>query len=131
MPSSQASVLPASQLQTNAFFDMSYDYLLFNPLTGSAYAQDSRNRILSDAIPAMTWAVGSHRVNALAPQNQRDRNFDMQLLYENGWPMSRGPATWPPNTPAAGEWHHGDFHQIAYTFTYRLFDQLVTLGNLK
>ncbi len=124
MPNSQASLLSASQLQTNAFFDMSYNYLLFNPPTGSAYAQENRDRILSDAVPAMTWAVGSHHVNALAPSGQPDRNFDMNALYENGWPLDR-------TGQEALEWHHGDFCQVAYTFTYQLFNKWVSLGNLK
>jgi len=126
MPNSQASLLPASQLQTNAFFDTSYDYLLFNPLTGSAYAQANGNRILSDAIPALTWPVGSNPV----PSFDDNHNKDMMTL-ENGWPIGRGAPRWPVGTAAFGEWHHSDFHEVAYTFTYHLFDQYVSLGNLK
>jgi hypothetical protein len=123
MPNSQASALPAAQLQTNAFFDMSFDYLLFSPLSGSAYAQANRNRILSDATPAMTWAVGSHSVTRLQAAG---RNFDMNLLYENGWPNDRLSCGEKNN-----DWYHSDFRQVAYTFTYQLFDKWVNLGNLK
>ena len=130
MPNSQASVLPAAQLKTNAFFDTSYDYLLYNPPTGSAYAQLNGNRILSDAIPALTWPVGANPVPRLKPQNGNDRNIDMMTL-ENGWPAGRGKPQWPVGTAAFGEWHHSDFHEVAYTFTYHLFDQYVSLGNLK
>ncbi|HVM46917.1 MAG TPA: LamG-like jellyroll fold domain-containing protein [Candidatus Acidoferrum sp.] len=129
MPNSQASVLSAVQLETNAFFDMSFDAPLFTAgNTGSNYAQTNRNRILSDAIPAMTWAVGA---NALPDSGVVVQDFDMQLLYENGWPSGRGPALWPTGSPAFGEWHHSDFRQVAYTFTYQLFDSLVNLGQLK
>jgi pimeloyl-ACP methyl ester carboxylesterase len=127
MPNSQASVLPASQLQTNAFFDTSYDYLLFSPISGSAYATLNGNRILSDAIPALTWPVGSNPVPKFTPN---DQNIDMMTL-ENGWPVGRGSPRWPSVTTAFGEWHHSDFHEVAYTFTYHLFDQFVTVGNLK
>jgi pimeloyl-ACP methyl ester carboxylesterase len=127
MPNSQASVLPVSQLQTNAFFDTSYDYLLFSPLTGSAYAELNGNRILSDAVPALTWPVGS---NPVPKFTANDENIDMMTL-ENGWPVGRGAPRWPAVTTAFGEWHHSDFHEVAYTFTYHLFDQFVTVGNLK
>jgi len=124
----QANALPASQLQTNAFFDLaspsfgSADLALYGGL-GSVYAYQNRNRILSDAIPALSWAVGSHAVPSLNPLG---RNFDMQALYENGWPPGRA-----GNPAETDKWHHSDFHEVAYTFTYPLFDKLVTTGNLK
>jgi len=130
----QADALPASQLQTNAFFDLTSpsfgtaDLALYGGL-GNLYAYQNRNRILSDAIPALSWVVGSHAVPSFSPSGQATRNFDMQSLYENGWPPGR-PRLQVGN-PAAGEWHHSDFHEVAYPFTYQLFDQMVTVGNLK
>jgi hypothetical protein len=32
---------------------------------------------------------------------------------------------------AINDWSHSDYHVIAYMFTYQLFNQFVTLGNLK
>ena len=122
LPAAQANVLPAAELQTNAFFDTSYDYALFNPLTGSDYAQENRNRILSDAIPAVTWAVGSHPVPRLQASG---KNFDMNALYENGWPASRSTGD------EAFKWHHSDFRDVAYTYVYKLFNIFVQTGNLK
>ena len=81
-------------------------------------------------IPALTLPVGANPVLGL-DQPGVTHNFDMQTNYENGWPTVRGPAQYPPSTPAAGEWHHSDFHQVGYTFTYKLFDKMVALGNLK
>jgi len=133
IPNSQASLIPNSQLQTNAFFDMSVDTTMFTASSsGSIYAQTNRNRILSDAIPALSLPVGANPVPAFSPpKSPVQRNFDMQSSYENGWPLGRGPASWPIGTTAPGEWHHSDFHQVAYTFTYQLFNQMVTVGNLK
>jgi len=133
MPSSQASLLSNSTLQTNAFFDVTstnfgaVDLALFGS-GGSTYARAHRNRILSDTIPSLTLPVGANAVTTLdEPSNPH--NFDMQGTFENGWPAGRPPRQ--VGIAAAGEWHHSDCHQIAYTFTYELFDKFVTLGNLK
>jgi hypothetical protein len=130
IPNSQATIIPSSQLQTNAFFDAtspqfgSADLVLFGS-GGSSYAQAHRNRILSDAIPAVTVPVGANHVSRLAPFGQADRNYDMMSL-QNGWPYGRLITSERNNN-----WHHSDFHEVAYTFTCPLFNQIVTLGNLK
>ena len=126
----QAALLPDSQLRTNAFFDFSSpsfppDVALQGNL-GSAYAYTYRNRILSDAIPATSWAVGSHAVTNLDIRFGEARNFDMNLLYQNGWPEGRFD-TGEHNS----NWYHSDYREIAYTFTYPLFNKWVTLGDLK
>jgi hypothetical protein len=121
MPTNQAALLTTSQLQTNAFFDMSVDTALFtNSSSGSSYAQANRNRILSDAIPAMSQVAGANEVPRFTIS---DHNINMMTL-KNGWSLSRiGGET--------GMWHHSDFVQMAYTFTHGLFDTFVTTGNLK
>jgi hypothetical protein len=133
----QANALSSSQLKTNAFFNFSSPSGSFFPFTndlalesssGSSYAQANRNRILSDAIPCLTLPAGANPVPAF---NSSGRNFDMQTLYENGWPLGRGSANYPTGTTAAGEWHHSDNRAVAYTFTYQLFDKMVTVGNLQ
>jgi len=127
-----ANAIPPSQLQTNAFFDMSVDTALFTTSSsGSAYAQANRNRILSDAIPAVTLPLGANYDTNLDLEFSDTRSFDMQTLYENGWPQGRGPAQYPFGTTAFGEWHHSDIRVVAYTSTYHLFDKLVTTGNVK
>jgi hypothetical protein len=125
LPAAQANLLPASQLQTNAFFDFgsasfASDLALQGSL-GNTYAYYYHNRILADAIPAMTWAIGSHPVPTPGIVVQ---NVDMMTL-ENGWPQDR------LNSREGNNWHHSDFREVAYPFTYKLFNQLVTTGNLK
>jgi pimeloyl-ACP methyl ester carboxylesterase len=123
-----AARLPDEQLRTNAFFDMSLDTALFTTSSsGSDYALANRNRILADAIPALTLPIGANPVPAFDPIH---RNFDMQTTYENGWPSGRRKLE-VGNTPAFGEWHHGDFRQVAYTFNYGLYDAFVNFGNLR
>jgi hypothetical protein len=127
IPNSQATLTPNSQLQTNAFFDATSpsfgtaDLALFGA-SGSTYAQAHRNRILSDAIPALTLPVGANPVSIITPPGQADRNIDMQTL-KNNWPIGR--------TIDQGNWHHSDCRQVAYTFTHNLFDDIVTYGELQ
>ena len=125
IPNSQATLIPNSQLKTNAFFNFTSSTITADSALlgsgGSTYANANRNRILSDAIPALSLVAGAN----LVPRFQASgRNFDMQT-FENGWPQGR------LNSREANNWHHSDFHEVAYTFTYKLFNQFVTLGNLK
>lgn len=134
MSPSQAASVSTDELKTNSFFNVnSYNTTLPDSAVlgqnGSSYAQTNQNRILSDAIPALTLPVGANPVPRFSPSGQSTKNFDMQALYENGWPIDRPTRT--TGAVAAGEWHHSDFQQVAYTFTYPLFDEIVTLGNLK
>jgi hypothetical protein len=122
-------VITNSVLQTNAFFDMSVDTAMFTTSpSGSTYAQTNRNRLLSDAIPAVTLPIGS---NPVTDPGIVAGNFDMQGLYENGWPIGRGKPQYPAGTTASGEWHHSDVRVVAYTFTYQLFNKMVTTGKLQ
>ena len=127
-----ANVLPASQLQTNSFFtfastlsefgSLDADLALLNPASGSAYAAANRNRILSDAIPAMSLVAGANPV----PSFDNDHNLNMNTpQFQNGWPQGR------LNSREGNNWHHSDFVNVAYPFTFQLFNQFVTLGNLK
>ncbi|MGH7941109.1 MAG: hypothetical protein ACREFR_08580 [Limisphaerales bacterium] len=128
IPDSQATLTLSSQLQTNAFFDVTSpsfgnaDLALFGSI-GSSYAQANQNRILSDAIPALTLPVGANLVSILGASH----NFDMSTsTFENGWPAVR-----LQNGTEGNNWHHSDCRQIAYPFTHQLFDDIVTLGGLQ
>jgi hypothetical protein len=122
----QALAIPNSQLMTNAFFNLSStnwgtaDLALYGP-SGSAYAAANRNRILSDAIPALSEVAGANPV----PSFDNNHNLNMNTpQFQNGWSIGR-------TGGEVGKWHHSDFVQMAYTFTYKLFNQFVTTGNLK
>jgi hypothetical protein len=124
-----------STLQSNPMFDfnstandflLSIDSELLGLIYGvnpSDYAQTNRDRILADAIPAMSEVAGANPIPKLAPQNGIDKNIDMMTL-ENSWSPVRIDGE-------QNKWHHSDFQQMAYTFTYKLYIQFVTTGNLK
>ena len=121
----QASALPDSQLVTNAFFEFGSpsfpaDLALEAPL-GGLYASYSFNRVVADAVPALSWPVGANRLAALDRPGV-PHNFDMMTL-ENGWPRTSG--------PEAFNWHHSDLRQVAYPFTYSVFNKFVEIGGLK
>ncbi len=125
----QANALSPAQLKTNAFFDFgsadfANDYAVEGSL-GNVYAYQFNNRMLADAIPALSFPVGANHVAALAPQGQPDRNTDMMTL-QNGWPSSR-----PSTGLEARKWYHSDCKVMSYTYTVNLFTQISSLGNLK
>ena len=110
----------------NTFEQHIYDgTALLAPLgdgTASAMANlpFTQYKLLAEAIPAQSFAVGANEIpqlNILAGQN---RNFDMQGM-QSGWPEER------PNT----DWEHSDLKNVAYQYVYQLFDELVAKGDLK
>jgi hypothetical protein len=126
---SGAAMLSDVQLRTNAFFDLASlyghhpDETLFTS-SGSAYAQTNRNRILSDAIPALTWAVGANSVSALDDFFGEKRNFDINTEFRTGWPSTR-------TATEQLQWHHSDCREVAYQFVHTLYDEIVNKGGLK
>jgi hypothetical protein len=132
VPAPIANNLPDSTLRQTPVFDFGSRFdqvagpfpdLALLGSDGSVYAQANRDRILSDAIPALTLPVGANPVPALTAIN---RNFDMQKEFESGWPSVRFTSGEKNNN-----WHHSDFDYVAYPFTHKLFDQIVNNGNLK
>jgi len=91
----------------------------------SAYAATYRNRIISDAIPALTLPVGANHVDTFAPDGELDQNVNMQTSFENGWPLARS------SGQEAYNWHHSDYVYVAYPFTYKLFNKIANSGSLK
>ncbi len=92
----------------------------------STYAQANRDRILSDAIPALTLPVGANSITILDQPNI-PHNFNMtSSAFQSGWPAARFTSGEHNNN-----WHHSDFDYVAYPFTYQLFNKIVTLGKLK
>jgi hypothetical protein len=133
VPPSTANNLPDSILRQTPVFDFSsgidqiggpFPDLALLSSDGSAYAQVNRDRILSDAIPALTLPVGANPVPAF---NAIGRNFNLTSVdFQNGWPEARLTGGERNN-----KWHHSDFDYVAYPFTYKLFNKMVSTGNLQ
>gem|GEM_PF-6619944 len=86
---------------------------------GSTYSADpqKRNQLLAEAIPALSFPLGS-RASSLIPAA---RQFDLPSLTDN-WPR-RDPVS------AVPEWRHSDMREVAYIYQYRFFNQVIFLAN--
>ena len=69
---------------------------------------------IAQMIPAQSTASGSNPINSFG-----SRNVDMDGM-KNGWPSSRDDF----------KWRHSDVREIAYTYTFSVFDKIVLEGNL-
>jgi hypothetical protein len=134
LPPSTANNLPDFILQQTPVFDFgssldqisgTFPDLALLSSDGSAYAQAHRDRILSDAIPALTLPAGANFVIIFNDRAGDKRNFNMQNEFESNWPSTRSTGT------EAYKWHHSDFDYVAYPYTHKLFDEIVNNGNLK
>jgi hypothetical protein len=86
-----------------------------NPTAGSQFAATYRGKLLADMIPAISFATGRNSLNALGST----RNFDMNKLYETGWPSER-----VNDSQKQYRWLHGDYRYVAYCYVYTLFDKI-------
>ena len=84
---------------------------------GSDYASPNqkRNTLLAEMIPAQSAAAGSNPINSFV-----GRNYDMNAM-SSGWPAQR---------PPGSGWWHSDIRNIAYSYTFPVFDKIVETGDL-
>ena len=118
MQPAQALLLTDAELMANSFFTPFADSDLYDPAQGSQAAEDheAQGKILGEAIPSLSFATGANELDIFGEL----RNEDMMNLKPNGWPSSRG----------NGDWLHSDIREVAYLYTFEVFDQIVGLGGL-
>ena len=133
-PNEQAIAAAANnpnQLKINPVFNRRGDVLSDASLyqapndpngVGSRFARDNRGNLLSEMIPALSFATGANAVRGWP------NNFDMQgpigTGMQNGWPQVRRQVD--PSRP----WQHGDYKTVAYLYVYKLFDNIRDKGQL-
>lgn len=89
---------------------------------GSDYAKANRDRLLAEAIPALSLAVGRNKVAAFDEALPKTiRNIDMNLSLKNSWPAYR------VDVKKSNDWWHSDIMVIAYPYIYSLFNKLTEL----
>jgi hypothetical protein len=122
-------------LAANPFFDRSANPALYEPetgsnSTGSNYAYNHRNTIISEMIPCTSFAAGRNGfINpATLPANH---NIDMDTT------MKTDPAQWPlsnehdPIDARPRPWLHSDVREKAFTHNWKVYEKFVNIGNLK
>lgn len=79
-----------------------------------------RNEILAKGMPALSGAAGA--ISVMGPFENNNMNSE---AYRNGWPRLVS------EEPYGQRWKHSDLKNVAYFFTYKLFNDVVTKGNLE
>jgi hypothetical protein len=120
---SRANLLTDEQLRQKPFFKMrTADINLLDPVSGSQFALDNRDRLLAEAIPARTGAAGR---NAIKKANM---NSDMQANFIKS---NNGIDLWPRRNDEKPYWLHSDMKEVSYLYIYSLFDDFIFKGGLK
>jgi hypothetical protein len=122
----QAFADDPEQFITKPFFKLAGDdlTLLSQGTDGSEYAKVNRDRLLAEAIPALSRATGRNSVEVFGREDAF--NFDMQNRYKNN-------GQWPPSRNIDDEnrkWKHSDLREIAYPYVYGLFVKFASQGEL-
>jgi hypothetical protein len=76
------------------------------------------NNILARGIPALSSATGLNVLNLAGVDN-----YDAENNKPNGWGRSGG--------TYLTRWLHSDLRNMAYLYTYDLFNQIVSCGGLQ
>ena len=66
-----------------------------------------RAKMLSDSIPAESFAAGRNETSGVSG------NYNYQSATPNGWPSNRD------------GWFHSDLKDVAFWYTYKLFEKIV------
>ena len=81
---------------------------LYGATSGNTTAADplKRSQLLAEAIPSLTWCMGSHESSRLPG----GRNFNLpKLVNQNKWPRGKPDGITP-------EWRHSDMREVAYIY---------------
>ena len=92
-----------------------------------------QNNLLARGIPELSFPIGYTNVVKLNTYDFTDRNFDL-----NDSVFRRDDQTWPQrdidysvgNTRPT-RWLHTDLMNVAHYYTYKLYETIVTKGNMK
>jgi hypothetical protein len=120
-PPERADTLTDKQLRTKPFFKNGgpFDELTVDGVIDGAIVNNYRDRVLAEAIPALTPAVGMNTVNPF-----EDNNLDMQTRFKTKIGEN---VFWPRQKE---DWLHSDLREVAFAYVFPLFKQVITLGGL-
>ena len=117
-----ASTIAAEDLKTKPFYWPFDNSRLYDSDSekGSAEAleEEVQYRLLSTAIPAMSYGAGANLIEEI--ERQGNENFDMMTQKEasNQWPREDG------------DWYHSDFRDAALSHTIPMYEKMIELNSL-
>jgi hypothetical protein len=123
LPNEAAADISKTELITKPFFKPFMETALFDANTGSTKAAESKVQydLLASGLPAMSYAMASNSLNGMAG------NIDMQA-------MKTDPTQWPLENhkgESKNKWLHSDMREVALCFLYRMYEEMINLGDLK
>ena len=74
--------------------------------------------LLAKAIPARTFAIGANKI-----PNKEEQCTNMPDRMKNEWPLKER------NSDLA--WLHSDFKDVAFVYTYKVYEEVVKKGGLQ
>ena len=111
----EANAATPDNLRTNAVFRQEPAAMFSSNITVQV-----RNDIIAQGVPALSYAAGENAINLTGFYNY---NMDETVHKPNGW--GRDDDTYHTR------WLHGDLKKMAYLYTYELFNELVSQGDLQ
>jgi len=112
---SEANVATDDNLRTNAVFRQEPTTMFSSNITAQV-----QNDIIAQGVPALSYAAGENAINIPGFYNY---NLDDSVNKPNGWGRS--------GSPYYDRWLHSDLKNMAYLYTYKLFNELVSQGGLQ
>lgn len=110
----EANATTPGNLRTNAGFRQEPATMFSSNITAQV-----QNDIIAQGVPALSYAAGVQ--NILLPYPSR--NYNANNHKPNGWGRSGG--------TYGTRWLHSDLKNMAYLYTYDLFNQIVSQGGLQ
>jgi len=111
----EANAATPDNLQTNAVFRQEPATMFSSNITVQV-----QNNIMARGVPALSYAAGLNAINIPGFYNY---NMDETVHKPNGWGRSGG--------TYGTRWLHSDLKNMAYLYTFELFNELVSQGGLR
>ena len=114
---------PFDKIDGKSLYDTQTDTTTGNSLLADATQGQLRiAKILSEAIPALSYATGS---NPLIGTSWNGKNIDMKSMQENDWPEKR-----KNDKNLRLRWLHNDAWNISYLYVYKAYCDIRKNGGL-
>ena len=113
-PAQAAAMVADGSITNNPVFNRG-----FEPMFDHDMSQDDQWLALAKYVPAVSHPVGGNAVL----RNNEDHDLNSSE-FRNGWGRKA-------EKDGSQPWKHSDMKDIAYFYVYKLYEQLITKGNLK